>query len=729
MSARFASAANSSAKQERGRRAWITPGGDESGPLAKVLIVDDHEANRELLSRRLLQAGFEVAKAADGYDAIAVLHADRFDLVLLDIMMPGMSGMDVLRHIRESWNSSRLPVVLVSAMTGSREIAEALNTGANDFIAKPVDFPVALARIRSIISRKRAEDVLREREERYALAFWGARQALWDWDRISNQMVFTARWAEMLGMEPSEIKLHPDSWISRIHPDDRAAVLRALDSNPEMHERTERRLEHRLRHRNGRYIWVSCRAITIHSADGTPTRSVGSISDITASKSVDSLTGLPNRLAFVERLAQEIEAARRSRGRELAVLVLDVDRVKLVNDSIGKEFGDRLMQFTAGLLQENLASGEPQACESSLARLSDGEFVILLAGHNSPSVASDFAARLIAKLPVPMRWRDREIIPSISVGIRSLDSADCGAGELLQDAGLAMYHAKLAGGGRVCEFDDSLRAGAHERLELECELARAVFTRDLDVHYQPIVDLRTGETLGVEALLRWNHPVRGLISPARFIPLAEETGLIHRLGAWVLEESIGQIVRLNMRYGRDRCPLSISVNVSPVQLSHPDFLPELRNILNRSGAPADWVKLEVTEGLLMRDEHWTGTRLADLKALGISLQVDDFGTGFSSYERLSRYPFDAVKLDRSFVSRLPADGAIAKLVEGVCRLANSIGINVVAEGVETPQQADFLRQLGCPLGQGFAFSRPLPKEGIEKYLEAERGRNPEAGEL
>jgi EAL domain-containing protein (putative c-di-GMP-specific phosphodiesterase class I) len=229
------------------------------------------------------------------------------------------------------------------------------------------------------------------------------------------------------------------------------------------------------------------------------------------------------------------------------------------------------------------------------------------------------------------------------------------------------------------------------------------------------VDLMTGELHSLEALIRWEHPTRGLISPVTFIPLAEETGLIHRLGAWVLEEAIATIVELNTRLDRTGNPLAVSVNVSPVQLVHPDFLTGLRGILNRTGAPASWLNLEVTEGLLIRDEPSTRTRLEDLKSLGVSLEIDDFGTGYSSYERLNRYPFDAVKIDRSFVRCLSGDAAVGKLVEGLCRLANSLGIKVIAEGIETMQEAEILRSYACQFGQGYAFSPPLSKAQLDNY--------------
>ena len=424
------------------------------------------------------------------------------------------------------------------------------------------------------------------------------------------------------------------------------------------------------------------------------------VDDATHQALHDNLTGLPNRALFLDRLAHALARGERSRGRTFAVLFIDVDDFKTVNDGLGHLVGDRL-----------LAEAGERICAAvrgidTVARLGGDEFAVLLEGV-SVEAAQVTAARVLDALRVPFSLPGGlGVHVGASIGLLCTDGRDGKAEELLRDADVAMYHAKGAGKGRVVEFEPGMRLRLQARTELEHELRRAVETDELVVHYQPVVDLAARRVSGVEALLRWQHPRRGLVPPAEFVPLAEETGLIVRLGAHVLRTACRDVARLPGR------PLVVSVNLSPRQLQEPCLVEAVASALRDGGLPADRVVLEITESLLVREVEESTSRLEALKALGVRLAVDDFGTGWSSLSYLSRLPVDTLKIDRSFVAGITSDGPAGRLVGAIIALAHSLDLSTVAEGVEHPEQADALRAQGAHVVQGFAYSPPVPLDEL-----------------
>lgn len=690
------------------------PSANSETQIERLLVVDDEESNRDLMSRRFRRAGYSVATAADGQQALQWTQNNRVDLVLLDIMMPRTSGLALLKTLRATYTSSQLPIIMVSAIHESDQIVEALGQGANDYITKPIDFSVAVARIRTQLLRKKADEALRESEERYALAALGTKDGLWDWNREADQINYSTRWKELLGYEEKEIGTAPQEWLSRIHPEDRARVDAEFTQHLAKGDKAEFVSEHRIQHKNGSYRWMLCRGVTVQPASGSPGRMVGSLSDITTSKAFDSLTGLPNRVLFVEKVAALLQQTSKPEAKTFAVLFIDLDGFKVINDSLGHDVGDQLLKAMARRLQDAVRS-DRKGCHDEVARFGGDEFAVLVTNLANSDEGVLVAERILERLRALFKLEDREVFIGASIGIAMADPQYETPTEILRDADTAMYRAKSSGRSQCRLFDAAMRANAVERLELQNDLPKAIENKELALYYQPKVRLDTGKLFGFEALLRWKHPDYGFISPLRFIPIAEETGLIISVGAWVLEETCRQLRTWQDNFPSDP-PLQISLNVSVKQLDHPGFVDCVRKALQETGVPPHSLQLELTESVLLAEGEATTKILYELKDLGVGLSVDDFGTGYSSLNRLDRYPFDNIKIDQSFINRLGQDERSAKVIRSIVMLAQNLKIDVIAEGVERLEQAEQLLHLGCQSGQGYLFAKPLPVEEAESLL-------------
>ena len=515
-----------------------------------ILVVDDSELNRDALSRRLGQKGFLVEIASDGASALECVAKGPHDLVLLDVEMPGMSGLDVLRRLRESRSQTELPVIMVTARSQSADIVEALSLGANDYITKPIDFPVALARIRTHLSHKWAVADLHESEERYAVAVRGANDGLWDWNVTINEVYWSPRWKALLGYEGDEIGTDPQEWLSRIHHED--AQLAKDTLNAHLAGGTGHyESEHRIRHRDGTYRWMRCRGAAVTDPHGSVTRLAGSLTDITETKVADALTGLPNRLLFVDLIDRAIKRTQRNPDYVFGMLVLGLDRFKIVNQSLGVLSADHLLISVARRLQAGLRGTDvvSRAGGFTLARLGGDEFMVLLDDITNASDAVRVAERLRAALSTPFDVEGHQVFTSAVVGITVSTTGYERAEQVLQDAAIALHRAKTEGATPYELFDPAMRERAMTRLQLETDLRNAIDNKEISVLYQPIISLVTGSIKGFEALARWHHRERGPISPADFIPIAEDTGLIRQLGKLVLAESCRQMAAWQRQFG------------------------------------------------------------------------------------------------------------------------------------------------------------------------------------
>jgi diguanylate cyclase (GGDEF)-like protein/PAS domain S-box-containing protein len=557
--------------------------------------------------------------------------------------------------------------------------------------------------------------------ERRALALIGAGDMIWDWD-VSADKVFTSPETEqLLGLKRGTLEGSAASWLDFLHPLDRDRFRASLDSVVEQ-RRGRLMQEFRMRTPDGHYLWLALKARPVVGSDGEVVRLVGTLSDVTEFKTAqerllhdavhDNLTGLPNRELFIDRLEAVLAFARADTSIRPSVMVLDLDRFKQVNDSVGIAVGDSILLTLARRLGRLL---KPQ---DTLARLSGDQFALIILSEREPARVSAFAETLRRALRAPITFNEREIFLTASIGIALPDDQPHRTEEVLKDAELAMYHSKRIGGDRIEVFKPAMRARKTDRLTLESDLRRALEREEITLLYQPIIRLEDRSIAGFEALARWDHPKMGRMSPAEFISIAEEIGLIVDLGLFALERAARQL-SVWQRGVRPRDPVFISVNVSSRQLLRHDLIHDLRSVLGRSGVARGSLKLELTESLVMENPEHAAQILTRIRELGAGLALDDFGTGHSSLAYLQRFPFDTIKVDQSFVRTTPR-GTRPVILRSIIALAHDLGMEVVAEGAESDSDAVELYQLGCEYAQGYVFGEPMTADRATELLTADR---------
>ncbi|MGN2392485.1 bifunctional diguanylate cyclase/phosphodiesterase [Pelomicrobium sp. G1] len=565
---------------------------------------------------------------------------------------------------------------------------------------------------RDVTERKLAEQALKASEQRYMLAMEGASDGMWEIDTVTKAIYVSPRLRSMLGHPEGTITTLA-AWEELIHPEDQEVYRRALSehvsgASPHLE------CEFRVRTADGEYRWVFCRGKAARDRYGKALRMAGSVIDITERKRAeariehlatrDPLTALPNRVLLHDRLQQHLIGCQRS-GTSLALLFIDLDRFKTINDSLGHHVGDELLKQVAQRLEKCVRR------DDTLARLGGDEFVVVLAGIREETDAAQVAQKLLRNLAEPYFIQGRQLATTASIGIaiHPYDGQDIAT--LMKNADTAMYHAKERGRNTYQFFSSDMTARALQRLTVENDLRQALERNELVLHFQPQVNVMTGEVEGAEALLRWRHPEKGLVLPTRFIQIAEETGLIVPIGEWVLRAACAQCKAWNLA-GYPH--LRVSVNLSVGQfVRHADLPRAVTRALRDARLDPGQLELEITESLLVQNTEEHVATLQKLGRLGTSISVDDFGTGYSSLSYLKRLPIDALKIDRSFVRDLEADPDDAAIVRAVVALARSLRLKVVAEGVETQGQLDALRRLECDLYQGYLFSKPLPATEFE----------------
>ncbi|MFZ2098585.1 MAG: EAL domain-containing protein [Anaerolineales bacterium] len=575
-----------------------------------------------------------------------------------------------------------------------------------------------------ITERQRVEDALRESEERYALAVRAANDGLWDWNLKKNLIYYSPRWKQMLGYSDEEIGDNPNEWFNRVHPDD----IAQLKTNISAHIKglsAHFECEYRIQHSNGSYRWVLSRGMAVMGPNKTALRLAGSQTDVTLRKQAeikllhdafhDSLTELPNRALFIDRLNHVIERGRRDGKHIYAVIFLDLDRFKDVNDSLGHLTGDQLLIATAHLLRSILRPMD------TVARLGGDEFVILLEDIRDVSDVTRVADRIQKKLMMAALLPSHTIYMSASMGIVLSSTGYDRPEDILRDADTAMYRAKENGRSRYEIFDSAMRDQIMLRLELESALRQAIEKEELDVFYQPVVNIKTGRTEWFEALVRWKHRERGLLTPDEFVPLADETGMIIQLDRLVMRKAAIQLVKWQELFPNDPA-LGVSVNISGKHISQPDFVEYIVQTLQETGLNAASLNLEITENAVMGNFEIFLEVLDKLRDYGIQVQIDDFGVGYSSLNYLSHNSIKVLKIDRSFISKITQDPDYLKIVQAIIKLTHGLGLTVVAEGVETKEQLSKLNQLGCEFIQGKLISMPAEEPVIRNLLQKERQR-------
>lgn len=739
-----------------------------------ILIVDDVADNLRVLSRTLTEQGYQVRCAKNGSMALMGVQAASPDLILLDIKMPDMDGYEVCQKLKAAEQTRDIPVIFLSALDDVLDKVRAFDVGAVDYITKPFQIDEVLARVknqialqvakaeiyklnveleqrirqrtvqlqitnlelqREVTERKQAEKSLQESEERFESILNSLQEVVWSVAAQTWELLYMNPTAEKVyGRPVSEFLDNQNLWFEVIHPEDSKRLERFFLT---LLEQGSVDIEYRILRPDGEVRWLSDRSHVVYDKNGVAVRFDGIVDDITQRKRAeeqlihdalhDALTGLPNRALFMERVEVALKQAKRHKNYLFAVLFIDLDRFKIINDSLGHRVGDQLLIAFAHVLKECLRTTD------TIARLGGDEFTIFLDDIKDIADATRIAKRLQAKLASPFQVESHTVFTSASIGIVLSSSEYEQAADLLRDADIAMYRAKEYGKARYAIFDQVMYEQTLELLQLESELRRSfelassscrlttptrnVECQEFCLYYQPITSLVTGRLTGFEALVRWQHPERGLISPTKFIPVAEDTGLIVPLGEWVLREACRQLIAWQAQFPT-ACSLKISVNLASKQIKEANFIKQIDSVLAETGLDGSCLKLEITESTLMEYAEETINTLLQIRARNIQLSIDDFGQGYSSLSYLHRFPINTLKIDRSFVSRMNSDDENLEIVQTITTLAHTLGMDVIAEGVETAEQLAQLRALGCEFGQGYFFSTPLNGASAEAMLAA-----------
>jgi len=569
---------------------------------------------------------------------------------------------------------------------------------------------------RDITDRTRIEQALRESEERFRQLAENIHEVFWMTDAEKNQLIYVSpAYEQVWGRTTHSLYENPASFLDTIHPDDRPHMLHTLENQ----RRETYNEEYRIVRPNGDIRWIWDRAFPIRNQDGQIYRIAGIAEDITERKQTeaqllhhamhDVLTGLPNRALFMNHLEHALARTKRYTSYAFAVLFCDLDRFKKINDSLGHLVGDQVLIGAAHRLAQALRPND------IVARLGGDEFVVFLDAINTINEATDIANRIQQSLASPFHLSGHELVVTTSVGIVISTTMEYASPQdLIRDSNIAMYRAKALGKARHAVFDHTMYAHAVASFQLEADLRHAIERQELRLHYQPMVSLRSGTIAGVEALLRWEHPQRGTILPTNFIQLAEETGLILRIGEWVLRTACAQAKAWHVE---QHVPLFVTVNLSARQSKHVDLSARIKQILAETGLDPQYLKLELTESSLMDHPDVITATLQKLRMTGSHLLIDDFGTGYSSLSYLKLYPIDTLKIDQSFVRGIATNPNDAAIVVATIAMAHSLNLTVVAEGVETEQQLSFLQQHQCDFIQGYLVGAPMQPEALTPHLQ------------
>ncbi len=692
-----------------------------------VLIVDDDAMLRVLASSALKQLGLEVYEAENGAEAVALFEQRPFDIVLLDLEMPVMDGFTACPKFRALPGGDNATLIMVTGLNDPASIDKAYELGATDFVTKPINWSILIQRLRFILRAREAFRALQENEAKLLESQQIANLGHWEWDVRQNSAEWSDQVFKILGQTAASCEPSYTAFLEAVHPDDRALVTRTIGLAVERGEAYQ--LEHRIELPDGKERYIISQGKAVLGTDGRVSRLRNVVQDITQRKRTeerifhlayyDNLTGLPNRDLFKESAVRMLANAQRD-GTQAAILLLDLDRFKRINDLLGHDAGDALLKETASRIATCVRQSDliaklhsQEDLPYSLARPGGDEFVLLIQGLQRTEGVTNFVQRLLLELSRPLVAMHQEIFLSASIGIALYPNDGDQQATLLSHADIALSHAKEAGGDCFRFYSSEMNQWAHERMNLESRLNRAIENQELELFYQPQINLSNGRLVGFEALLRWRLEGKELVSPNEFIPIAEETGLILETGAWVLRQACRQMKHWQDQ-GFELVPMA--VNLSARQFTDEGLIRMIENELASSQLQPAMLELELTERVIMRDVHENRIKLQALKDIGVKLSVDDFGTGYSSMSYLKRFPLDSLKIDRSFIQDLVTDSNDESIIRAIVALSKGLGLTTIAEGVETELQRELLSSIGCDYMQGYLFSRPVPAAQAERFL-------------
>ncbi|HKY72508.1 MAG TPA: EAL domain-containing protein [Nitrospira sp.] len=701
---------------------------------AVVLVVDDDQAVRTFVRAALEHIGLEVCEASNGIQAMEQFTSRHPDIIVLDVMMPVMDGYTACSRLRGSAGGNRVPILMMTGHDDAEAIAGAYEHGATDFIMKPLNPTILSHRVRYMLRGSRTLDAFLRSEARLSLAQRIAKIGNWEWQPQTGQFSASAELCRLMGIRPQDFSGTLDAFLQAVAAEDRQRVEQSLKRI--LTDRTPCDIDHRILLPNGSDFIVNLQAEAIFDDQLKALSIVGTAQDISERKRsereihrlayYDSLTGLPNRVLFKDRVTHAIAHARRYQYH-LALLFLDLDRFKVINDTLGHNIGDQLLKHVADRLSESIRHSDSIGRSTDtdqthqLARLGGDEFTVLLTNLRDVQDASKVARRILGALARPFLVGGHEIFVTVSVGIAIFPADGDTVDVLLKNSDTAMYHAKEQGRNNFQYYSNAMNAEANARLMLEGEVRHATEREEFVVYYQPQIDLRSGRIVGAEALVRWQHPQRGLLGPGEFLQAASDTGMIRAIDEWVLRTACRQSRAWQQR---GLAVPSISINVSNSLFHGTTLLKAVEDALAGTGLSPDRLELELTESIAMRNVDTSITLLQQLKTMGLQLAIDDFGTGYSSLSYLQRLPVNRVKIDQSFVRELLSRVQPVPIVRAIIAMAHSLQLEVLAEGVEHDTQRTILLAEGCDQAQGYLFGRPMPAAEFEALLSV---RWPKAG--
>lgn len=688
-----------------------------------ILVVDDDPTLRLLMRATLEKSGFQVEDAEDGEEALRKFIKFHPAVILMDVEMPKLNGYETCKRIRADAVGAHIPILMVTGLEDIESVNRAYSAGATDFLAKPINWSLISYRVRYVLRASRTYQELRTSEAKNHALLNAMPDTLFVIRRDGTIVNFMAGSDAATMREPRGDQLTiteylPPEVATRWMEMIRAVVNDGLPQKDEFaleHDEQEYHFELQIVPYLNDLTLAIVREITDRKRAEERVHRLAYF---------DTLTGLPNRQLFLQQLSAAIDHAR-AENTKVAALYVDLDNFKRINDTLGHNFGDVVLKTIAerldGCIRNDDCIIRPDSDETDLrlARLGGDEFVAILQDLDSADDAVSVAERIRTELTRPVEHLGHEFVVTSSIGVSLYPDDGDDIDALLKNADVAMYQAKSAGRNSVRFYSGTMSLRSLERLELENGLRYAIQRDELELHYQPQIDLRTGNISAVEGLLRWTHPERGDISPADFIPLAEECGLITPLGEWVLARACRQAKDWESKYTK---PPTIAINISSQQFVHSDIADVVLKAVFDMGLPPSALQLELTETILMNDVLETVKTLNKLRSAGVSLAMDDFGTGYSSLSYLKRLPLNTLKIDRSFVSELENNGDDAAICAAIIAMAHSLDLRVVAEGVESRAQLDYLREQNCDEIQGFFISKPIPAADIESRFLDEPAR-------
>mgnify|MGYP002638774906 FL=1 len=692
-----------------------------------ILVVDDEPSLRHVAEESLLRGGFSVMTAPDAEQALVLFRTLSPDLVLLDICLPGMDGLELCRLLRSEPRNREVPILIMTGTGDLESIDRSYEAGATDFANKPISWPLLLHRLRYLIRTTGLSRELQENQERLVAAERIAGLGWWEWHLTGNRFQVSELARELFGLDQVAFDGSRRSLLSWVYPEDMPKVQTCLAQVLDQGGSVE--LDHRLKEHCSSVVHHRLTAIVDET--GVVTRVFGIILDISARKVAeerikylafyDDLTGLPNRHYFIRQLEMALELARR-RQKSLAVLLLGLNNFKKINDTLGHSVGDRLLAECAERFTLQLRKSDQLGLQGETpSRFNGDEFVVLLGEIREAQDALRVARRLTAAMDAPFVVDGQSIVLSVSIGISVFPENGENTELLLQNSDAARNYAKGHATSHIQFYTQSMNEDSRRALALESRMRQALVNQEFVLYYQPKIDLVDGSISGAEALLRWIDPVEGFIMPGDFIPVAERSGLIVPLGDWVLVEACRQSMAWQ---AAGLPPLKVSVNVSGRQFPEENFVSRVGEIIEQSGIDPRFLDIELTESVLMQDVEKRIENLHDLKKQGVTLSIDDFGTAYSSLNYLVRFPIDYLKVDRSFLVDIPVNRGNVTISSSIIGLAKNLGLKVVAEGVENVDQLAFLQAQGCEECQGFLFSRPLPLVEMTALLQGGQARLP-----